>query len=101
MNCWQPAKTWVEALLKLGHIDSSLNFTVHKFNAAFARLGLFGSVMSRFDGSNKGLGFDGSNESGMFRVSVQHRHYYYFTLEKSQVAYSCPLDEHGRIAFSK
>jgi hypothetical protein len=83
MNCWLPAKTWVEALLKLGHIDASLNFTVRQFNAEFARLGVFGSVTSRFDGSN---------ESGMFRVSFQHCHYYYLTLEKSQVAYPCPLD---------
>ena len=84
MNCWLPAETWVEALQQLGHIDASLNFTVRQFNAAFARSGSFGSVMTRFDGSN---------ESGIFRVSFQHRHYYYLTLEKQQVAYPCPLDQ--------
>jgi len=83
MNSWFPAETWVEALQKLGHIDASLNLRVRQFNAAFARSGLFGSVMSRFDGSN---------ESGMFRVSFQHRHYYYLTQEKMQAMYPSPLN---------
>ena len=85
MNCWLPAETWVDALKKLGHIDDSINFTVLQFNAAFARSGSFGSVMTRFDGSN---------ESGMFRVSFQHRHYYYLTLEKQQVE----MDEIARLS---
>ena len=83
MNCWLPAETWVEALQKLGHIDAFLTFTVRQFNAAFSRSSSFGSVMSRFDGSN---------ESGMFRVTFQHRHYYYLTQEKKQVTYPSPLD---------
>ena len=83
MNCWLPAETWVEALLKLGHIDASLTFTVRQFNAAFSRSSSFGSVMSRFDGSN---------ESGMFRVTFQHRHYYYLTQVNKQVTYPSPLD---------
>ena len=37
--------------------------------------------------------FDGSNESGMFRVTFQHRHYYFLTpQEKKQVIYPSPLD---------
>jgi hypothetical protein len=83
MNCWLPAETWVEALQKLGHIDASLTFTVRQFNAAFSRSSSFGSVISRFDGSN---------ESGIFRATFQHRHYYYLTQEKKQVIYPSPLD---------
>jgi hypothetical protein len=65
MNCWlPPAETWVGSLQKFGNIDTSLTFlTIRQFNAAFSRLSLFGSVMSRFDGSN---------QSGIFRVSFQH-----------------------------
>ncbi len=67
MNCWLPAKPWVEALLELGHIDDSLSLIVRQLNVAFARSGSFGSIMSRSDGSN---------ESGMFRVRFQQCHYY-------------------------
>jgi hypothetical protein len=66
MNCWLPAEIWVEALQKMGHIDGGLAFDVGQFNAAFARSHEFGSVMSRFDGSNN---------TGIVRVSYQHRHY--------------------------
>ena len=84
MNCWLPAEIWVEAVQKIGHIDASLvDFKVRQFNAAFARSSSFGSVMSRFDGSNP---------SGMFRVSFQHRHYYYLTQEAKQVVYPNPLN---------
>ena len=33
-NCWLPAATWVEAIRKSGHIDSSLTIDVQKFNTA-------------------------------------------------------------------
>ena len=69
-NCWLPASTWVEALQKLGHIDASIPIDVRKFNTAMSKASAFGSVMSRFDGSN---------QSGVFRINYQHHHYYYLT----------------------
>jgi hypothetical protein len=81
MNCWLPAEIWVEALQKMGHIDGGLAFNVGQFNAAFARSHKFGSVMSRFDGSNN---------TGIFCVSYQHRHYYYLTQESKQTTYPSP-----------
>ena len=84
LNCWLPAKTWVEALKKSGYIDAELTFTTRQFNAAFAKSGSFGSVMSRFDGSN---------HTGMFRVSFQHQHYYFLTQETKQATYPSPLNQ--------
>jgi len=55
-NRWLPAATWVEALQKTGHIDASLSIDVRKFNTTMSRAPLYGSVMSRFDGSNN-IGF--------------------------------------------
>jgi hypothetical protein len=46
MNCWLPAKTWVEALHKMGNIDAGFTFNAGQFNAAFARSHDFGSAMS-------------------------------------------------------
>jgi hypothetical protein len=83
-NCWLPAATWVEALQKTGHIDASLSIDVRKFNTAMSRAPLFGSVMTRFDGSNN---------SGVFRVSFQHQHFYFFTQETRQVKYPSPLNQ--------
>ena len=83
MNCWLPAETWVEALKKTGQIDASLTIDTRKFNAAFAKSSSFGSVMSRFDGSNK---------TGVFHVRFQHRQYYYFTQETRQISYPSPLN---------
>ena len=83
INCWLPAEIWVEALQKMGHIDGGLAFNVGQFNAAFARSHKFGSVMSRFDGSNN---------TGIFCVSYQHRHYYYLTQESNQTTYPSPLN---------
>ena len=83
MNCWLPADTWVDALQKTGHIDATLAIDTRKFNAAFAKSGSFGSLMSRFDGSN---------HTGVFYVRFQHRQYYYFTEEKRQVSYPSPLN---------
>ncbi|KAI2495738.1 hypothetical protein MHU86_18762 [Fragilaria crotonensis] len=83
LNSWLPAETWVEALRKLGHIDEGLIFSVRQFNAAFAKSSCYGSAMLRFDGSNL---------TGMFRVTFQHRHYYYLTQELKQVMYPSPLN---------
>ena len=84
MNCWLPAETWVKALKKTGHIDSSLNIDTRKFNAAFAKSVSFGSaVMSRFDGSNT---------TGEIHVRYHHKEFYYFTEETKQISYPSPLD---------
>ena len=83
MNCWLPADTWVEALQRTGHIDAALAIDTCKFNATFAKSGSFGSLMSRFDGSN---------HTGVFHVRYQHRQYYYFTEEKRQISYPSPLN---------
>ena len=82
-NCWLPASTWVEALQKSGHIDASIPIDVRKFNTAMSNASAFGSVMSRFDGSN---------QSGVFRINYQHHHYYYLTQEMKQATYPCPLN---------
>jgi hypothetical protein len=44
----------------------------------------FGSVMSRFEGSN---------QSGVFRINFNHQFFYYFTNETRQVSYPYPLNE--------
>jgi hypothetical protein len=74
----------VEALRKTGLIDSELTWSVRQFNAAFAKSGSHGSVMSRFDGSNQ--------TGMMFRVSFQHQHYYYLIQAMTQVMYPSPLN---------
>ncbi|KAI2500839.1 hypothetical protein MHU86_13625 [Fragilaria crotonensis] len=84
MNCWLPAETLVEVHKRTGHIDASLTIDARKFNAAFAKSSSFGTVMSRFDGSNN---------TGVFHVRFQHRQYYYFTQEKRQVPYPSPLNQ--------
>jgi hypothetical protein len=85
MNCWLPAKTWVEAAKKIGGTDaSSLVFKAHQFYFALAtRSSSFGSVMSTCDGSTK---------SGMFCVSFQHRNYYYSTQQAKQLVYPKPFE---------
>jgi hypothetical protein len=65
-------------------IDASLSIDVQKFNTAMSRAPLYGSVMTRFDGSKN---------SGVFRVSYQHQHLYFFTKETSQVMYPSPLNQ--------
>jgi hypothetical protein len=85
MNCWLPAETWVEALHKMGNIDAGLTFNAAQFNAAFARSHEFGSAMLRFDGSNN---------TGVFCVSFQHRHYNYLTQATQQATYpTSPLNQ--------
>ena len=83
-NCWLPASTWMEALQKSGHIDASIPIDVRKFNTAMSKASAFGSVMSRFDGSN---------QSGVFRINYQHHHYYYLTQETKQAIYPFPLNQ--------
>ncbi|KAI2493982.1 hypothetical protein MHU86_20556 [Fragilaria crotonensis] len=83
-NCWLPASTWVEALKKTGHIDPAIVIDVRKFNTAMSKAATFGSVMSRFDGSN---------QSGVFRINYNHQHFYYLTNETRQVSYPYPLNK--------
>jgi hypothetical protein len=83
-NCWLPASTWGEALQKSGHIDASIPIDVRKFNTAMSKASAFVSVMSRFDGSN---------QSGVFRINYQHHHYYYVTQETKQATYPSPLNQ--------
>ena len=88
MNCWLPAETLVEVLKRTGHIDASLTIDARKFNAAFAKSTSFGTVMSRFDGSNN---------TGAFHVRFQHCQYYYFTQENRQVPYPNPLNQAWKV----
>ncbi|KAI2498084.1 hypothetical protein MHU86_16394 [Fragilaria crotonensis] len=44
----------------------------------------FGSAMSRFDGSN---------QSGVFRINYNHQHFYYLTNETRRVSYPYPLNK--------
>ena len=70
-NCWLPASTWVEALAKSGHIDTSLVSTgARKFNVAMSKSNLFGESMTHFDGTN---------QTGVFRVVYGCQYFYYFT----------------------
>ena len=82
-NCWVPASTWVEALTKLNLIDVSLAIDVRKFNSAMSKSPLFGEVMHQFDGSNM---------SGVFRITFQKTFFYNFAEESRQVWYPFPLN---------
>ncbi len=67
----------------IGHIYEDLVFSVRQFNAAFSKSITCESAMLRFDGSNA---------TGMFRVTFQHRHYYYSTQELKQVIHLSSLN---------
>ena len=82
-KCWLPASTWVEAHKRSGHVDASIALNVRKLNATMSKSSLFGSVMTRFDGSNP---------TGVFRIDFQHQFFYYFTDQGKQVEYPRPLN---------
>ena len=83
-NCWLPASTWAEALAKSGHIDASLVSTdARKFNVAMSKSNLFGESMTRFDGTN---------QTGVFRVKYARQYFYYFTEKNRQIEYPFPLN---------
>jgi hypothetical protein len=63
-NCWLPAATWVEALRRSCHVDASIIIDVGKFNASMLKSRSFGSLMTRFDGSNP---------AGVFRIDFKHQ----------------------------
>jgi hypothetical protein len=76
-NCWLPAATFAQAMVKSGHIDAK------KFNIAMSKSNLFGECMTHFDGSNK---------SGIFRIYYGRQYFYYFMDPGRQVAYPSPLN---------
>ncbi|KAI2492108.1 hypothetical protein MHU86_919 [Fragilaria crotonensis] len=83
---WLPAETWAEALRASGLIDADVHLIdVKSFNAAMIRskLDFNGHLMERFDGTNN---------SGIFRVTFQRKWYYLVTDPNTQVAYPSPLD---------
>ena len=84
-NCWLPASTLVEALRKFDLIEASLraSIDVRKFNTAMLKSALFGDSMNRFDGSNN---------TGVFRIAFYNTFYYYFTEQSRQIKYPCPLN---------
>ena len=82
-NCWLPAATFAEAMVKSGHIDATIIVDAKKFNVAMSKSNLFGECMTHFDGSNK---------SGIFRIFYGRQYFYYFTDPGRQVAYPSPLN---------
>jgi len=85
-NKWLPAETWVEALQMSNVIDEELTFNVRSFNTAMAK------SKSEFNGLLIER-FDGTNTTGVFRVTFQKEKYYYVTNQNAQVLYPNPLDK--------
>jgi hypothetical protein len=87
-NKWLPADIWVEALGKSRLIDPDLMSTIKvgTFNAAMGRSGgdFDGQMMSRYDGTNT---------TGIFRLTFQRMLFYNVTDKNKQVAYPLPLGE--------
>ena len=68
-NCWLPAATFAEGMIRAGHIDASLVIDAKKFNIAISRSNFYGESMTHFDGSN---------HTGVFRI-YYGRQYFYFS----------------------
>ena len=69
-NCWLSAATWAKALSKSSHIDPTIvSINARKFNTAMSKSVLFGESMTPFDGTNR---------SGMFRLSYGPQCVYHF-----------------------
>ncbi|KAI2488670.1 hypothetical protein MHU86_6071 [Fragilaria crotonensis] len=82
-NCWLPASTWAEALGRFD-VNASLGvIDVRRFNTGMSKSASFGELMHRFDGSNT---------TGVFRVTYKNTFYYYFTEKSRQIRYPCPLN---------
>ena len=86
-NCWLPVATWIEAIKRIGHIDPSMRIDTRQFNTAMSRSSKFGAVMQNFDGSNL---------TGVFRITFRHQHFYFLTQPSRQVSYPSPLDNSWR-----
>jgi hypothetical protein len=72
------------SFVKIGHIDASvIQIDARKFNVATSRSGLYGELMTRFDGTN---------QTGVFRVIFSKQYFFYVTEKSRQVAYPSPLD---------
>lgn len=83
---WLPAETWCAALTMSGLVDERVCIVdAKKFNAAMIRSKL------PFDGSSMDR-FDGTNETGVFRIKFQNVLYYMVTAPYEQTEYPCPLD---------
>ena len=83
---WLPAETWAAALTMSGLIDGTV-FTVDaaKFNMALSRCRRhLGPSMDRFDGTN---------QSGVFRIKYIRSFYYMLTDPYCQAEYPSPLDK--------
>ncbi|KAI2495979.1 hypothetical protein MHU86_18546 [Fragilaria crotonensis] len=84
---WLPAEIWAAALTLSGLIDESICIVdAKKFNAAMFRSKL------HFDGLSMDR-FDGTNQSGVFRITFQKTMYYVVTDPFEQVEYPYPLDK--------
>jgi hypothetical protein len=83
-NKWLPTKIWVDALAKSCLIDKSFVVDSRKFNTAM--------IKSKSEWSESMLHFDGTNNTGVFRICFQREFYYFFTERKKQVPYPAPLD---------
>jgi hypothetical protein len=83
-NKWLPTEIWVDALTKSHLIDKSFVVDSRKFNKAM--------TSSKSEWSESMLHFDGTNNTGVFRVCFQKQFYYFITERKKQVPYPAPLD---------
>ena len=87
LNKWLPADTWVEALTKLNLIDHTL--------MSIVKVGTFNGAMGRnrgdFDGQMISR-YDGTNTTGIFRLTFQQAMFYMVTDKNKQVPYP-PLDD--------
>ncbi len=80
-NCWLPAATFAEGMVRSGHFDASLVVDAKKFNIAMSNL--YGESMTHFDGSN---------HTGVFRIYDGRQYLYFFTDCKHQIQYPSPLN---------
>jgi hypothetical protein len=84
LNKWLPAETWVAALKKAHLIDLSFRIDAAIFNRAMSS--------SKSSWREAMLRFDGSNTTGVFRVTYKNRQFYFVTERKEQASYPCHLD---------
>ncbi len=83
-NCWLSAATWAKALSKSSHIDPTIvSIDAQKFSTAMLKSVLFGESMTHCDGTN---------QSGMFRLSFGRHFFYLFAGKRKQVAYPVPFN---------
>jgi hypothetical protein len=82
VNKWLPAETWVQAL-KI--VRPRIEITTKEFNKAMAT--------EKCKWSQSMLRFDGTNDTGVYRVLYKKTKFYYITPDKKKpVRYPSPLD---------